>query len=419
MDYSSSLDYLYALQFFGIKLGLENTYRLLDSLDNPQTDLRIVHLAGTNGKGSTAAALERILAGLGYRTGLYTSPHLHSFTERIRIDNRPISEADVVRHTAEIRARSPQIKPTFFEFTTVMALREFAEQQVDWAILETGMGGRLDATNVVQPKLCIITPVALDHAAYLGESLARIAAEKGGIIKPAVPLICAVQHPEVLRVLQELARQQQAPLLQASQDFSWTPAPAPFAYRGLAVDIAPLEPGLRGPYQRENISLAMAAAERLLAPQILPGDLVKTAVSALRWPGRLEWCGDILLDGAHNAHGAEGLADFLRQENLDNLLWVLAVKGDKDLAGILRPLFPHVERFFAAPLAAESSAPFAAIQQLAQVHKVPGESFASLGEAFTRALAVKRPGQKILVAGSLFLVAELRQQCLALAGVGA
>ena len=417
MDYSSSLEYLYGLQHFGIKLGLENTQRLLDRLDNPQHKLRIVHIAGTNGKGSTAAALEQIMRSHGLRTGLYTSPHLHSFTERIRIDNQPICEAEVVSQTESIRACAADLAPTFFEFTTAMALRVFALHAVDWVILETGLGGRLDSTNVVTPQLSIITPVALDHAAHLGDTLAQIGAEKGGIIKPGVPVISARQEPEVLTVLQSQADGGKSSFVLADRNFGWSLPPHSFDYRGLHASIKQIESGIVGLYQRENISVAIAAAELLLGP--LDPEITHQALRVLHWPGRLEWCGDILLDGAHNPHAADALSEYLDEQNLDDLLWVVALKSDKDARGILTPLLPHVERVFATGLDAEAAKPADLLLQITGEAGIEGEECATAGEALQRALDRRRPGQKILVAGSLLLVAAVRARCLELAGASA
>ena len=204
-SYQASLDYLYSLQLFGIKLGLENICQLLERLGNPQRKLRIIHIAGTNGKGSTAAALANIFHATGIRAGLYTSPHLHSFTERVRIDTRQIEEAEVVRLTDELRPHAKELRATFFEFTTALALLHFQRSGAKWAILETGLGGRLDATNAVDPELCLITPIDHDHNTYLGDSLAEVAAEKAGIFKPGVPVICSRQSPEAADVLQRRA----------------------------------------------------------------------------------------------------------------------------------------------------------------------------------------------------------------------
>lgn len=416
MDYPSCLAYLYDLQHFGIKLGLENTRTLLERLGNPQRKLRIVHVAGTNGKGSTAATLELLLRSTGESTGLYTSPHLHSFTERIRIDGQPVDEAEIVRLTEEVRRAAVGLSPTFFEFTTVMALCHFARCQVDRVVLETGLGGRLDATNVVDPELCIITPVALDHAAHLGDSLGQIAAEKGGIIKPQVPLVIARQQPEAQAVLERLAAEAEAPLYLAGRDFRWVDKGRAFDYSGLRQDFESLESGLLGLFQHENVSVALAAAE-LLTPGQLQPEIVSPAVNAVRWPGRLEWCGDLLLDGTHNPHAAQALASYLTEEGHGGLIWVVALKSDKEAAGILAPLLPAVSTLLAAPLQTEESKAPAALVELAQAQGVRAEACSTAAEALKRALELKRPQQKVLIAGSLFLIAELRQACLEQAGV--
>lgn len=417
MDYSSSLGYLYSLQHFGIKLGLDNTRMLLERLGNPQQKLRIVHIAGTNGKGSTATTLEQILRSSGQRTGLYTSPHLHSFTERIRIDNQPISEAEVVAQTQAIRSRIGDLNPTFFEFTTAMALRVFAQQEVDWVILETGLGGRLDSTNVVDPALCIITSIAIDHSAHLGDDLAQIAAEKGGIIKSGVPVISARQTPESQAVLQQIASEKESPYYLAGRDFDWSMPPDPFHYTGQTLSLPHIESGLAGTFQRENISLALAAAELLLGNEMISTTTSRQVLASLHWAGRLEWRGDILFDGAHNPHAAAALAAYLVDQDLNDLLWVVALKADKDAEGIFEPLLPHVTQVFTAPLDTEETIPSETLLQFANRGGLTGESLASPEEALRRALAIRKPGQKILVAGSLFLVAALRRCSISLSGV--
>lgn len=417
MDYSSSLEFLYSLQFFGIKLGLENTRILLERLGNPQQTLRIVHIAGTNGKGSTAAALEQILRGAGQRTGLYTSPHLHSFTERIRIDGHPVDEDLVVQLTEECRRATTDLSPTFFEFTTAMALAVFARRKVDWVILETGLGGRLDATNIVEPELCIITPIAMDHAAHLGTTLEQIAAEKGGIIKPGVPVICARQETAALQTLQALADERGAAMSLAGRDFHWTEPPDSFSFIGERIQLQEINPGLAGSFQRENISLALAAAEKLNRELIDPVTTRET-LRNLRWPGRLEHCGPVLLDGAHNPHAAQALSSYLAEESFQEMLWVVAIKSDKDVAGIMQPLLPFIEKIFAAPLETEEAIPPAELVQFARQADVAGELYETSLLALKCALEGRRPGQKVLVAGSLFLIAAVREYCLEMTGVG-
>src|SRR2546421_1160738 len=216
MTYPEAIQFLYDLRLFGLKLGLENTFRLAALAGNPQERLRFIHVAGTNGKGSTCAMLESIYRTAGLKTGLFTSPHLVSFCERIQVHRQPISESDVVRVLSELRPLlqkfSADAHPTFFEVITVMALKYFAEANCDLVIWETGLGGRLDATNIVTPLASVITNVQFDHQQWLGESLAKIAFEKAGIIKPGVPVISAADSPEALQVIEQIARERNSPL---------------------------------------------------------------------------------------------------------------------------------------------------------------------------------------------------------------
>jgi len=230
--YQESLDYLYSLQFFGIKLGLDNTRELLSRLGNPQSDLRIIHIAGTNGKGSTAAALAAIFHTAKIPAGLYTSPHLHSFTERVRVDTNPISEAEVVELIDEIRPHAEALRTTFFEFTTALALLCFQRHGLGWVILETGLGGRLDATNVVDPELCLITPISLDHTAYLGDGLAQIAAEKAGIFKSETPIISGYQDSEVENILVQQATLLNSPLSRFGKEYTCDSGAGMFSISG-------------------------------------------------------------------------------------------------------------------------------------------------------------------------------------------
>src|SRR3989441_7070129 len=216
MTYPEAIRFLYELRWFGLKLGLENTFRLAALAGNPQERLGFIHVAGTNGKGSTCAMLESIYRVAGFRVGLFTSPHLVSFRERIQVDRQLISDVEVIRLVSELQEWSrnfpAEAHPTFFEVVTVMALRYFAEQQCDLVIWETGLGGRLDATNIVTPLACVITGIDLDHQQWLGETLDQIAAEKAGIIKPSVPVVTGARPGRGLEVIAEGARQKNAPL---------------------------------------------------------------------------------------------------------------------------------------------------------------------------------------------------------------
>ena len=406
----TGLDYLYSLQLTGIKLGLDNMRELLERLGRPQDSLRCIHLAGTNGKGSTAAALAAILHAAGIPAGLYTSPHLHHFSERIRIDTRQISAAETGALIAEIKPHAAALGVTFFEFATAMALLAFQRRGLSWAILETGLGGRLDATNVVSPELCLITPIACDHTAWLGSGLAEIAAEKAGICKPGVPVLSAAQPAEALAVLRRIAEQRAAPLQVLERGRHWS------TQEGLLhlefPDERPLtvRPRLVGAHQHENLALAAGAAVHLAVQGVPLGrGRIRQGLEQVCWPGRLEWLpGKILLDGAHNPAGAGILAAYLRAAGLDGLQLIFGCKADKAAAGILEPLLPFAAEVHAVPPPVEKARPPAELADLAGRAGIPATSYASPRDALERVLRQRKPGQPVLVAGSLFLVAAIR-----------
>ena len=329
MTYRDAIQFLYDLRLFGLKFGLENTFKLAALAGNPQEKLRFIHVAGTNGKGSTCAMLESIYRAAGLRVGLFTSPHLVSFRERIQVNRRLISEADVVRLAAELReqcrtgfqpvstVKSPGPEqgdrrdacPTFFEVVTVMALRYFPEQQCDLVIWETGMGGRLDATNIVTPLASVITNIQLDHQQWLGDTLAKIAAEKAGIIKPGVPVITATDAPEALEVIAKIAREKNARLTKLGQASSLS----------LATRTAALP--LPGEHQKLNAALAIATVQALQNKIPVSDEAIRTGLATVQWPGRLQFIKTasgqtFLLDGAHNAASAEALRDALHTESV-------------------------------------------------------------------------------------------------------
>lgn len=413
MEYQESLDYLYGLQRFGIKLGLENIRALLVRLGHPERGCRIIHVGGSNGKGSVSACLAEILRRAGYRVGLYTSPHLHSFTERIRVDGVAIAEAEVVRLTETLRSRAGEIPATFFEFTTAMALRHFQDREVDFAVLEVGMGGRLDATNAVSPCLSVITPVCRDHAEHLGSTLPAIAGEKAGIIKEGVPVVVAGQEPAALAVLQEEADRRKAPLLLLGRDFAAESAPAGLAFRGLGLTLDGLRPGLAGAHQVQNLALALAAAAVLCRQGVAIVDAaLRAGVQGVRWPGRLEWWRErreVLLDGAHNEGGAEALAAYLATLEHDGIRWVVGIKGSRPAGDILGPVLSRVTALYCTEPPVEEAVAPAELVRLGTVSGVPARAFASPEDALAAALRERRGNEIVLVAGSLFLVAVARQ----------
>lgn len=415
MDFRESLEFLYGLQRFGIKLGLEITRTLLERAGMPQQHFLCVHVAGTNGKGSTAAFLAAILQGAGYSVGLYTSPHLQSFCERIRINGTAISEAEIVALTNRLRPLSAEIPVTFFEFTTVMALCAFAEHKIEIAILETGLGGRLDATNAVTAKLSLITPISLDHQEHLGLTLAAIAGEKAGIIKEGVPVICSEQEEKVFEVVRRQAATCQAPLLCAGRDFFVTlNESGSFDYTDNNDHrLQALVSGLPGVHQPHNAALAIAAVFSLRQQGLDISDAaIRQGLTQVYWPGRLEWWGgkrQILLDGAHNASGATVLAAYLKNLNAPALHWLVGVKNDKNFREILAAILPMTTRLYAvAPPEVQATEPEKLVN-VARQSNIPAQTFATVAQGLQAARDACHPDDIILVAGSLFLVGAVRE----------
>ena len=415
MNYQESLDYLYGLQKFGIKLGLENIRTFLSRLDHPERRYRSILVAGTNGKGSIASSLAEMLHRAGYRTGLYTSPHLHSFSERVRVDGTLIPAARVAGLVAEMQSNATGLPLTFFEFTTALALRYFAEQQVDVAVLEVGLGGRLDATNAVEPVLSVIAPIAADHQQHLGESLEEIAREKAGIMRSGVKVVSAAQEPAVMQTLAAEAKRVGAEIIFCGADFGIVPAGEGFEYRGLNEKLNGLRPAIPGRHQFGNMATALAAAESLRATGFkLDAAALRDGVENFSWPGRLEWAADrrVLLDGAHNGAGAQVLAAYLAEQGLDNVHWIVGLKADKNREEILAPILPHAAAVYCVEPPVEAAVPAALLEQTAVRAGVAAQVYPSLAEALRQARAAAGSAGVVLVAGSLFLVAAVREMIL-------
>jgi dihydrofolate synthase/folylpolyglutamate synthase len=347
--YDETVKYLYALQKFGIKLGLSNISKLLQVLGEPHRKFRAVHIAGTNGKGSTAAALASILQESGYRVGLFTSPHLASFTERIRINNEQISESEVIETAASIykSIKSVEMNPTFFEFVTAMAFYYFAKNNVDWAVIETGLGGRLDATNIIHPEVSIITNISYDHSEFLGNSLSEITFEKAGIIKNHVPVVTSASQPAVIHQLSEITGRRDSDIHIFDRDFRGSLIDMDYnrivfsysGYTGFDNLIAPLP----GKYQLYNSCMALRAGELLrLNGATISDDSVRKGLLNMQIEGRLEWISEstpIIIDGAHNVQAAESLAETVKELFADkNIILVLGIMEDKDIKHIIKPL---------------------------------------------------------------------------------
>ncbi|HUF63719.1 MAG TPA: folylpolyglutamate synthase/dihydrofolate synthase family protein [Verrucomicrobiales bacterium] len=380
-----SLDWLYGAQVFGIKLGLETSARLLSHLPvaPPAT---IIHVAGTNGKGSVCAFADAIARAHGFRTGLFTSPHLLRFEERIRIDGVPIPGASLDRILNHLRdlVHDWDPHPTFFELALSAAMFWFCEQQTTCIILETGMGGRLDATNAVTPiAASVLTPVDLDHSAWLGTTLAEIAAEKAGIIRPGIPVVSSVQHPEVWRVIERVARERAAPLRLVD-----LPLQLPLA--------------LAGSHQKSNAALARAALQAAGVP-LDPGAL-SAAVRSVSWPGRFqlfETQPAVVVDGAHNPAAAAVLARAWRETfPAQKATLLFGALRDKDVPSMLTQLQPLAERIFLVPIRdTDRGLDAAALHE----HAPQARAFADCASALAAARLHREP---VLVTGSLYLAGE-------------
>ncbi len=354
-DYRDTLDYLFSLQRVGIKLGLDNIRALLAAVGEPQTRWPAIHIAGTNGKGSSAAMLESILLGAGYTVGLYTSPHLIDFSERIRVNRQAISTDVVVEFTRRLRPLIDKIEPSFFEVTTALAFWHFAQHPVEVAVVETGMGGRLDSTNVLAPLVSLITPVDYDHQQYLGNTLKEIAAEKGGIIKTGVPCLTNNRHPEVLAVLAEICRSRNAPFCNVFEGGAWEILHADLL--GTCFNLAlggrnwqNLALNLPGDYQMENVLLVMAALEPLKDYLSIPDQAVVTGLNSVLWKGRLHLVSTappVMIDVSHNPAGFERTLRFIGQffpKSRINAITFL--QEDKDFRKIGDLLIAGVQEIF-------------------------------------------------------------------------
>lgn len=384
-SYTEAIRWLYSTQAAGIKLGLENVRRLLDALGNPHRQLPCIHVAGTNGKGSVSAMLDSVGRAAGLRTGLYTSPHLVRFNERIQVSGQPITDEEVLAGLNVIReaiARSG-CTPTFFEITTALGFLHFFTQRVDLAIMETGLGGRLDATNLITPLVSVITSIDLDHQKILGDSRDKIAREKAGIIKPGVPVVSIAQTADVREVIDEVAASLSSPV-------TYTTEP-----------ITDLQIGLAGSHQQLNAAVARDALA--VAKLGISSDALKTGLKSVFWPGRFQALGDRLtIDGAHNLAASQRLVETWR-ECYPGVLPTIVFGGlrDKDLDQMLSALAPIAARFFLVPVnnpRAEEPA------NIRLPSGISGVVFPRMQEAVESA---KKLAEPILVTGSLFLVGEV------------
>jgi dihydrofolate synthase / folylpolyglutamate synthase len=449
MTYDAAVRYLLSLgkelagptQAAAAKFNLENISVLSERLGRPDRAYPSVHIAGTNGKGSTAAFVESILRHAGFRTGLYSSPHLERINERVRINGQEISDREFAETFSRVQmiieallaAGRLRAHPTFFECVTALAFEQFARSRVEFGVFEVGLGGRLDATNILQPVLCVITRIDMDHENFLGHSLKEIAGEKAGILKRGTPAVTGPQHPEALQVIRARAAELAAPLIETSETYrlemdkeneqpgrvSKTSEAAAGCARGKAIQCATgrvtqIAPMLQGRFQAENALIAIAAAHCLQRRGYrIPDEAIEEGISHAEWPGRLEKVQsqpDLYLDGAHNPAAAREVAAFLQRYIGGRRIWLLfgalRDKAVDEIAGILFPFADHV--VFTQPRTSRAIS----AEQLAEIAGHHAAQFSvnqDAEEALEGILAKAAASDAVFVTGSLYLVGEIRR----------
>ncbi|RYY97681.1 MAG: bifunctional folylpolyglutamate synthase/dihydrofolate synthase [Chitinophagaceae bacterium] len=427
MDYAATIDFLFSqLPLFSrigpaaYKKDLDNIRALCTHLGNPQLKFRCIHVGGTNGKGSVSHMLAAVLQESGYKTGLYTSPHLYDFRERIRINGALCTEAFVVDFTERIRPLIAELQPSFFEITVAMAFEYFAQQEVDVAVIEVGLGGRLDSTNIITPVLSVITNIGWDHMNLLGNTLAEIAAEKAGIIKPGVPVVVGARTAETEPVFRSVAEAGNSPLYFADAEFLATTHEAGARFRSFDVlDLRTqqrerLQLDLPGRYQEQNLATVMTALRLLPEAGFAtgPAQYLRALPAAARSTGlmgRWEVLRErplLVLDVAHNADGLQQLRRQLEELPHARLHLVFGMVRDKDVATVF-PLLPKGADYYFTQAPIPRALPVPELEAAAAAEGLRGRPFGSVNEAVEAALAAAAPEDLVLVCGSIFLVAEV------------
>jgi len=420
-EYSEAIDYLYGLQYHGIKLGLNNTRTLLRLLNDPQSSFRSIHIAGTNGKGSTSSLIASVLRKAGFTVGLFTSPHLVSFTERIRVNGERIPEEKVIELTDRIRElinEEPGFSPTFFEFVTALGFEYFREQNVEWAVVETGMGGRLDATNILAPVVQVITPIGLDHKEFLGSTLREIAGEKAGIIKEGVPLVTTPHPPEAEEVILSTAEEKKSPAYLFGRDFTVRIAESDtkgnrFDYVSKMGAKKDLSIPLPGRFQVSNASLAIKTVELVNDSRITP-EIIKEGLSSVSLEGRcemLDWKFPLLLDGAHNPDAAASLAatlDTIYRKEYKGFIFIIGMMGDKEVDAFLSALLPLAKSIIFTTLAFERAARAERLQDVAVQNGYHSHIADTAKEALAMAGREREEGDLVVLTGSFYAVGEAK-----------
>ncbi len=427
MNYQAALQYILSFTDYERSPGvvyspanfdLRRMDELLERLGAPHLGARSVHIAGSKGKGSTAAMIAAGLRAAGYRTGLFTSPHLHTLRERIAVDGEPIAEEELASLVERLRPDIDAVhrdsaygKLTTFEILTALAFAYFRQRGVDFQVLEAGLGGRLDATNVVNPEVCVITSISLDHTSVLGDSIEKIAAEKAGIVKPQSVVISSPQPPQAAMAISEACHKMGARLVMVGRELTWRRTAADLTGQSFRVigerGSHELAIPLLGDHQLENAVTAVAALEALG----IGGQAIASGLRKVRWPGRLEilqYQPTLVVDGAHNADSARRLREAMRQYfDFDHLILIIGTSSDKNIVGIVEELVPLTDRVIVTrsrhPRSAE---PFVLVGEFAR-YCIRAEVARDVATAVSEALTMAKAGGLILATGSLFVVAEV------------
>jgi dihydrofolate synthase / folylpolyglutamate synthase len=411
-SYQEGIEYLYNLQKYGIKFGLSKTSNLMKAFGNPHKGRKYIHIAGTNGKGSVATFIASILKHAGIKVGLYSSPHLVRFTERFRINDEEISREKAAGLIDELKgAVVSDSPPTFFEATTAMAFLYFARENTDIAIMEVGMGGRLDATNLITPLVSVITNISMEHQFFLGSRLLDIAGEKGGIIKEGVDLVTGATQPSVISLFKSICRKKRAPMWRVGTDISYRTNKYGFHYKGIKRRFNRLQLGLKGSFQVRNAALALAAIE-LLEKQgfrISPRDF-QEGLKNSSWPGRMQVVAEnptVLLDGAHNPAAIRALAGAIRTGfGYRRLILVIGIMADKEIGQLLRGIVPIADYVvYTRPVYSRAADPKILMAEAASLER-PGKVEPLLTKAIEKARDMADPEDLIVICGSLFTVGE-------------
>lgn len=429
MDYSQTLEYIHSLGKFGIRPGLDRMNLALKCLGNPERSLQIIHVAGTNGKGSTVAMISSILQAAGLRVGAFTSPHLSDYCERIAIDGASISHESLSQVIDRIRPVIDEVSSgewgamTEFEVSTAAALVHFANEKPDICVIEVGMGGRLDSTNVISPLVSVITPVEMDHMDRLGDTLAAIAGEKAGIIKPGCPVVVAGQKPEAAAVIAGRAAELSSPEWCYGRDFIAQNVTAKESgtyctIKGTKGLYEMVRVNLLGPHQAQNAAVAAAACEVMAEAGgfDIQENHIRSGLDHVTWPGRFEFfpgCPAVVLDGAHNPHGIRALADALRQVFPgQKAVFVMGILDNRPVEEMIGILAPQMKRLYATAADYSGAAAPARIARAAESRGIQAIAVEGASSAVFAAIANAQPDDLLCLCGSLYFIGEIRPELL-------